>query len=227
MLADLFDIDLASAAACIDMAHHSCRHFALPGHLGIAELFRSLACGRSDDRFGLSLTTEIAIRPVRTCDRSESRYPVACDAPVPFCGWKQCSSFALHQCGSSRLRRLGHLFSLDRDHEAWEALRQNLRYIEPGEGGVEKCGERGRVSPRIHEVVSSRRSGRFLAKSCTSVRGMLASGIGGHWPTFRDLSGRQAFPAITLDYPRRAQSSGISHLQLGSRRRVRQLLGLH
>jgi len=74
--------------------------------------FRSLNCGRSGDRSGLSQTTEIAIRPVRTCDRSESRYPVACDAPVPFCGWKQCSSFGLHQRGSSRLRRLGHLFSL-------------------------------------------------------------------------------------------------------------------
>jgi hypothetical protein len=28
MLADLFDSDLASAAARIDMAHHSCCHFA-------------------------------------------------------------------------------------------------------------------------------------------------------------------------------------------------------
>jgi hypothetical protein len=39
-------------------------------HPDIAELFRSLACGRSDDRFGPSLTTEIAIRPVRICGRS-------------------------------------------------------------------------------------------------------------------------------------------------------------
>jgi hypothetical protein len=55
-----------------------------------------------------------------------------------------------------------------------------------GDCGVEGGrGEGARLPARIHEVVSSR---RFLAKSCTSARGMLAIGIGGHWPTFQELS---------------------------------------
>lgn len=59
-------------------------------------------------------------------------------------------------------------------------------------GGIKPCNltstrpVRNRAVPaRIHEVVSSRRSDRFLAKFCTSVRGTLANGIGGDWPTFR------------------------------------------
>jgi len=49
-------------------------------------------------------------------------------------------------------------------------------------------GEGARIPARIHEVVSSRRSDRFLAKFCISVGGTLANGIGGHSPTFEDLS---------------------------------------
>ena len=61
--------------------------------------------------------------------------------------------------------------------------RSKSKNSEFGANGTGDCGvERARLPARIHEVVSSR---RFLAKSCTSVRGLLAIGIGGHFPHFR------------------------------------------